>query len=99
MMTFVKFDQHQPLNRQAERYAVEGVPIALSTIADAMGSVCTALDSLPRLHADDTTVPVLAKGKTDIGRCWIYVRDDRPFRGAGPTAAMFYYSCNRKGEH
>lgn len=47
----------------------------------------------------DTTVPVLAKGKTDTGRCWIYVRDDRPFAGAGPPAAMFYYSRDRKGEH
>lgn len=51
------------------------------------------------LHADDTTVPVLAKGKTDTGQCWIYVRDDRPFGGAGPPAAMFYYSRDRKGEH
>src|ERR1700739_329739 len=110
MIMFEKFGQHQPLNRQAERYALEGVPIALSTMADAVGSVCTALDPLrrlveahvmaaERLHADDTTVPVLAKGKTDTGRCWIYVRDDRPFGGAGPPAAMFYYSRNRKGEH
>lgn len=110
MIMFEKFGQHQPLNRQAERYALEGVPIALSTMADAVGSVCTALDPLlrlveahvmaaERLHADDTTVPVLAKGKTDTGRCWIYVRDDRPFGGAGPPAAMFYYSRDRKGEH
>ena len=34
-----------------------------------------------RLHGDDTTVPVLAKGKTDTGRCWVYVRDDQPFGG------------------
>ena len=72
MIVFEKFGQHQPLNRQAERYALEGVPIALSTMADAMGSVCTALDPLlrlvethvmaaERLHGDDTTVPVLAK--------------------------------------
>jgi transposase len=110
MIAFEKFGQHQPLNRQAERYALEGVPVALSTMADAVGSVCTALDPLlrlveahvmaaERLHADDTTVPVLAKGKTDTGRCWIYVRDDRPFGGTGPPAAMFYYSRDRKGEH
>ena len=110
MIMFEKFGQHQPLNRQAERYALEGVPIALSTMADAMGSVCAALDPLrrlieshvmaaERLHGDDTTVPVLAKGKTDTGRCWIYVRDDRPFGGIGPPAAMFYYSRDRKGEH
>src|SRR5271170_3913060 len=110
MIVCEKFGQHQPLNRQAERYALEGVPIALSTMADAVGSVCTALDPLlrlvethvmaaERLHGDDTTVPVLAEGKTDTGRCWIYVRDDKPFGGAGPPAAMFYYSRDRRGEH
>ncbi len=110
MIVFEKFGQHQPLNRQAERYALEGVPIALSTMADAVGSVCTALDPLlrlvethvmaaERLHGDDTTVPVLAEGKTDTGRCWIYVRDDQPFGGVGPPAAMFYYSRDRRGEH
>ena len=83
MIMFEKFGQHQPLNRQAERYALEGVPIALSTMADAVGSVCAALDPLlrlveahvmaaERLHGDDTTVPVLAEGKTDTGRCWVY---------------------------
>jgi len=110
MILFEKFGQHQPLNRQAERYAREGVPISLSTMADAVGSGCTALDPVlrrveahvmaaERLHGDDTTVPVLAKGKTDTGRCWVYVRDDRPFGGQGPPAAMFYYSRDRKGEH
>src|ERR1700739_4354435 len=79
-------------------------------MADAVGSVCAVVDPLlrlveahvmaaERLHADDTTVPLLAKGKTDTGRCWIYVRDDRPFSGAGPPAAMFYYSRDRKSEH
>ncbi len=52
-----------------------------------------------RLHGDDTIVPVLAKGKTDTGRCWVYVRDEAPFGGAGPPAAIFYYSRDRKGEH
>ena len=32
-----------------------------------------------RIHADDTTVKVLAKLKTVTGRIWTYVRDDRPF--------------------
>src|SRR5471032_733748 len=79
-------------------------------MADAVGSVCAALDPLRRLieahvmaagrlHADDTTVPVLAEGKTDTGRCWIYVRDDKPFGGTGPPAAIFYYSRDRRGEH
>jgi transposase len=110
MILFEKFGQHQPLNRQAERYTREGVPISLSTMADAVGSACAALAPLSRLleahvlaasrlHGDDTTVPVLAAGRTDIGRCWVYVRDDRPFGGPAPPAAMFYYSRDRKGEH
>jgi transposase len=52
-----------------------------------------------RLHGDDTTVPVLAKGKTDTGRCWVYVRDDRPFGGTAPPAAICYYSRDRAGQH
>jgi transposase len=110
MILFEKFGQHQPLNRQAERYAREGVPISLSTMADAVGAACAALAPLSRLleahvlaaerlHGDDTTVPVLAKGKTNTGRCWTYVRDDRPFGSTSPPAAMFYYSRDRKGEH
>jgi transposase len=110
MMLFEKFGQHQPLNRQADRYTREGVPLSLSTLADQVGAGCAALDPIlkrieghvftaERLHGDDTTVPVLAKGKTDTGRCWVYVRDDRPFDGRAPPAAMFYYSRDRRGEH
>ena len=110
MILFEKYGQHQPLNRQAERYAREGVPLSLSTLADQVGACCAVLAPLlrrleghvfaaERLHGDDTTVPVLAKGKTDTGRCWVYVRDDRPFGGRDPPAAMFYYSRDRAGEH
>jgi transposase len=110
MILFEKYGQHQPLNRQAERYAREGVPLSLSTLADQVGACCAVLAPLlrrveahlfaaERLHGDDTIVPVLAKGKTDTGRCWVYVRDDRPFGGQGPPAAMFYYSRDRGGEH
>jgi len=110
MILFEKFGQHQPLNRQAERYAREGVPLSLSTLADQVGACCSVLLPLhdrleahvlsaERLHGDDTTVPVLAKGKTDTGRAWVYVRDDRPFGGRAPPAAVFYYSRDRRGEH
>jgi transposase len=110
MVLFEKFGQHQPLNRQAERYAREGVDLSLSTLADQVGACTTVLMPLferiqahvlaaERLHGDDTTVPVLAKGKTDIARLWTYVRDDRPFGATDPPAALFYYSRDRKGEH
>lgn len=52
-----------------------------------------------RLHADDTTVPILARGKTDTGRIWTYVRDDRPFGGTSPPAALYYASRDRRQEH
>ena len=52
-----------------------------------------------RLHGDDTPVPVLAKGKTDTARAWVYVRDDTPFGGADPLAALFRYSRTRSGSH
>ena len=49
MILYEKFGQHQPLNRQTERYALEGVPISLSTVADAVGACCTVLEPLLRL--------------------------------------------------
>src|SRR3982074_1307963 len=52
-----------------------------------------------RIHGDDTTVPVLAKVKTKTGRLWTYVRDDRPFGGADPPAAVYFYSPDRGGPH
>jgi transposase len=110
MLLFEKYGQHQPLNRQAERFAREGVPLSTSTLGDQVGAAAFALMPLyrlieahvlaaTRLHGDDTTVPVMAKGKTDTARLWVYVRDDRPFAGADPPAALFHYSRDRRGEH
>jgi Transposase and inactivated derivatives len=110
MLLFEKYGQHQPLNRQAERFAREGVPLSTSTLADQVGAASAALLPLyrrieahvlaaERLHGDDTTVPVMAKNKTDTARLWAYVRDDRPFAGSDPPAALFHYSRDRRGEH
>lgn len=110
MILFEKFGQHQPLNRQAERYAKEGVEISLSTLADQVGACAVALQPIhelirahvlaaERLHADDTTVPLLAKGGTQTARLWTYLRDDRPFAGGAPPAALYYFSTDRRKEH
>ncbi len=110
MILFEKYGTHQPLNRQRDRYAREGVDLSLSTLADQVGACTVALRPLhdliadhvlaaERLHGDDTPVPVLARGKTDTGRAWVYVRDDRPFGGPDPPAALFHYSRNRSGDH
>ena len=110
MVLFEKFGQHQPLNRQAERYAKEGVEISLSTLADQVGACAVALQPIhdlirahvlgaERLHADDTTVPLLAKGGTQTARLWTYLRDDRPFGGGAPPAALYHFSTDRRKEH
>jgi transposase len=109
-LAFNKFGLHQPLNSQRDRLESQGIPLSLSTLADQIGGITVAVRPLymlfeahtlgaGRLHADDTTVPRLAKYKTDIARMWTYVCDDTPFAGGRAPAALFYYSSNRKGEH
>jgi len=110
MILFEKFGQHQPLNRQSERYAREGIDLSVSTLADQVGACAMVLRPLhalieahvlaaERLHGDDTTVPILAKGKTIKGHIWTYVRNDRPFGGHAPPAALYYASRDRRHEH
>ena len=41
MVLFEKFGQHQPLNRQSERYRREGVDLSVSTLADLVGACTT----------------------------------------------------------
>jgi transposase len=107
---FSKYGLHLPLNRQSAAFAREGVELDVSTLADWVGACAATLMPLveairghvfaaERIHADDTTVPVQAKGKTRTGRLWAYVRDDEPFGGPGPPAAVFFYSPDRGGEH
>jgi transposase len=107
-----KYADHCPLYRQAEIYARAGVELDRSTLADWVGQsarlVRPMVDALgahvmaaERVHADDTTVPVLdpGRGTTKTGRLWCYVRDDRPFGGTSPPAVLYRYSPDRKGEH
>ena len=105
-----KFGEHQPLNRQSESFAREGIDLSVSTLADWVGACTMALSPLvtlirahvlaaERLHGDDTTVPVLASPKTITGRLWAYVRDDRPFGGLAAPAVIFHYSRDRGGAH
>src|SRR6202048_2520599 len=110
MMLVAKYANHQPLNRQSEHYARDGIELSVSTMADHVGARAATLMPLhelikahvfaaERLHGDDTTVPVLAKVKTRTGRIWTYVRDDRPFGGKAPPAAVFFYSPDRARIH
>ena len=110
MVLHAKYGNHLPLNRQSETFEREGIALDVSTLADWVGACAATLAPLTeligrhvmaaaRLHGDETTVPVLAKTKTVTGRLWAYVRDDRPFGGLDPPAALFFYSRDRSGEH
>jgi transposase len=110
MIAFDKYGQHQPLNRQSERIAREGIDLSLSTLADLIGHACVALAPIhelierhvltaARLHGDDTTVPLLARGGTKTARLWTYVRDDQPWGGSAPPAALFKFSRDRQMIH
>ena len=107
-----KYCDHQPLYRQSQIYARQGVELERSTMADWVGGSSRLIEPLVealqgyvmeagKLHADDTPVPVLApgNGKTKTGRLWTYVRDDRPAGDKAAPAVWFAYSPDRKGEH
>src|SRR5665213_1359711 len=107
---FGKYGLHLPLTRQSATYAREGIDLDVSTLADWVGASAATLMPLiealrayvftaKRIHADDTTVPVLDIGKTRTGRLWAYVRDDRPFAGRAPPAAVYFYSADRTAVH
>ena len=82
-----KYADHCPLYRQAEIYARAGVELDRSTLADWVGQSARLVRPLvaavgahvmaaERVHADDTTVPVLdpGRGKTKTGRLWTSYR-------------------------
>jgi len=105
-----KFADHVPLHRQTVIYAREGVDLDRATLADWVGKAEFLLAPLAQaigrhvrqgqvLHADDTTVPVLAPGhgKTRTGRLWVVLRDERPWGSQAPPAAFYRYAPDRKG--
>jgi transposase len=109
-IVFGKYGLHLPLTRQSRAFANEGIGLDVSTMADWVGAIAASVAPLitpmvvhalsgERIHADDTPVPVLAKGKTRTGRLWVVVRDDRPFGGTDPPVAVYIYSPDRRGEH
>lgn len=106
-----KYCDHVPLYRQSQIFARHGVTLNRSTLANWVGGAAWWLEPLharlaeqvfasPKLFADDTTVPVLdpGRGRTRTGRLWVYARDDRPWGGTDPPAAVYYYSPDRRAE-
>jgi len=106
-----KYCDHTPLYRQARIFARQGARIERSTLAGWVGGACWWLEPLQarlaahlfastKLFADDTPIPVLdpGRGRTKTGRLWVYARDDRPWAGPDPPAAVYFYSPDRRAE-
>lgn len=107
-----KFCDHLPLYRQSAIYARSGLNLDRALLAEWVGHCHELLSPLvetlrryvlggPKVHADDTPLPVLSpgKGRTKTARLWTYVRDDRPAGSDAPPAVWFAYSEDRKGHH
>jgi transposase len=106
-----KYCDHTPLYRQSQIFARHGVELDRSTLANWVGGACWWLEPLqarlaahvfgsPKVFADDVPIPVLdpGRGRTKTGRLWVYTRDDRPWAGPDPPAAVYFYSPDRKAE-
>jgi transposase len=106
-----KYCDHTPLYRQAQIFARNGVELDRSTLANWVAGACWWLEPLQarlaahvfasnKVFADDTPIPVLdpGRGRTKTGRLWVYTRDDRPWAGPDPPAAVYFYSPDRKAE-
>lgn len=106
-----KYCDHLPLYRQSQIFARQGVELDRSTLANWVGGAVWWLEPLQArlaehvfasqtLFADDTPIPVLdpGRGRTKTGRLWVYARDDRPWNGPDPPAAIYLYSPDRRAE-
>lgn len=106
-----KYCDHLPLYRQSQMFARQGVELDRSTLANWVGGATWWLEPLrdrlaehvfssQKLFADDTPIPVLdpGRGRARTGRLWVYARDDRPWGGSDPPAAVYFYSPDRKAE-
>ena len=106
-----KYCDHTPLYRQSQIFARHGVDLARSTLAGWVGGACWWLEALherlcrnvfasDHLFADDTPVPVLdpGRGRTKTGRLWVYAREQRPWGGPEPPAAIYMFAPDRKAE-
>lgn len=78
--------------------------LVLAPLAERIATKIMASDLL---HADDTPIRVLDRSLRDKGlgkgvrkgRIWAYVRDQRPWAGAAPPGAVYYFAPDWKEEH
>jgi hypothetical protein len=106
-----KYCDHTPLYRQSQIFDRHGVDLPRSTLVGWVGGACWGLEALherlcknvfasDHLFADDTPIPVLdpGRGRTKTGRLWVYAREQRPWSGPEPPAAVYLFAPDRKAE-
>lgn len=107
-----KYADHNPLYRQSQALARQGIIIDRSTLASWVGYAAAELRPVwslirqrllasSRLFVDETTAPILdpGRGRTKLGYFWAIARDDRPFGGSDPPAVAYTYAPGRGAEH
>jgi len=107
-----RFADHQPLYRQAQIMARQGVLIDRATLAFWVGYGAAEMApvvrrlkeimlSSARIFADETTMKVLdpGRGHTKQGYFWVAARDDRACGGADPPAVIYQYATGRAKRH
>lgn len=80
---------------------------AMQVLQPLIERIETAIMASDLLHADDTPIRVLDRSLRDKGlgkgvkkgRIWTYVRDQRPWAGASPPGAVYYFAPDWKEEH
>jgi transposase len=100
-----KYQDALPLYRQQQRFERFGVTLSRVSLCDWVRQCANAfapivekmkVDALlpaMKIHTDDTPVSVLTvdKGKTKVGRLWIYLNDGSD----GPACTVYDYTSNR----
>jgi transposase len=107
-----KYAWHQPLYRQAQMLAVQGIDIKRSVLAFWVGYAANELKPLwlrlrelilsaGKIAVDETPAPVLdpGRGRTKRGYFWAMARDDRPWGGTDPPAVAYTYAPGRGAVH
>ena len=107
-----RFADHQPLYRQAQMMARQGVVLDRSTLSFWIGYAAVEIAPVvvrlreimlgsTRIFADETVVPVLdpGRGRTKQGYFWAIGRDDRPWCGSEPPAVVYSYAPGRGHAH
>lgn len=106
-----KFAWFQPLYRQTQMLAGQGIMLDRSTLALWMERAAWWLEGLyalqlrtihgfPRIFCDETRMPVLERGRrrTRTAQFWAHATDDRPWHGPAPPAVVYVFARGR-GHH